>query len=344
MEDRPVRQGRGGRRAGGSRAWLGRLGAAALVLALLAASCGGRAEPGPGGSGPAPSPVGSGIVAIVASTDLYAGAPQRVSVGLVANDNRLVSYGTASFSFEYLGPVGEPGEPQPGPSATAVFVPTYGAEGPGGDRPRITDPSEARGVYEASGVTFDRAGVWQVRVLVDVEGEGRTSAVAAFPVAEEPALPAPGDPAPPTENLTLRSSGVPEAAIDSRAVTEGEIPDPELHRTTIAEAIRRGRPALVVFSTPVYCTSRFCGPVTDMVQDLAHRYADRAVFIHVEVWKDFEAQELNEAAVRWLRMPDGNLTEPWLFLIGPDGTILDRWSGLWSEGEVTAALEALPRG
>ncbi len=340
MRDRPDPQARGRRAA--PRALLGRLArSAVLALALLAAACGGAGS-GPASDG-APTQGPTGIVAIVASTDLYAGAPQRVSVGLVANDNRLVSYGTASFSFEYLGPIGQPGEPQPGPSATAVFVPTYGAEGPGGDRPRITDPSEARGVYEASGVTFDRAGIWQVRVAVDVEGEGPTSAVAAFPVAEESALPAPGEPAPRTENLTLASRGVPEAAIDSRAVTEGEIPDPELHRATIAEAIREGRPALVVFSTPVYCTSRFCGPVTDMVQDLADRYADRAVLIHVEVWKDFEAQELNEAAVRWLRMPDGNLTEPWLFLIGPDGTILDRWSGLWSEEEVAAALEALPR-
>jgi peroxiredoxin len=80
-----------------------------------------------------------------------------------------------------------------------------------------------------------------------------------------------------------------------------------------------------------------------MVQDLAHRYRDRAVFIHVEIWKDYEAQQLNDAATQWLRMPNGDLTEPWLFLIGPDGKILDRWNALWSEDEVAAALQALPR-
>jgi len=176
-----------------------------------------------------------------------------------------------------------------------------------------------------------------------VQGLGPQTAAASFAVADEPALPAPGDPAPATENLTLASEGVPEAAIDSRAVTEGKIPDPELHRATIAQAIAEHRPALVVFATPVYCVSQFCGPVTDMVQDLAHRYRGRAVFIHVEIWKDYEAQQLNDAAVEWLRMPNGDLTEPWLFLIGPDGRILDRWSSLWSEQEVAAALEALPR-
>lgn len=318
-----------------------------LAFALVAVACGGGATSGDTGS---PEPPASGptsqrsdIVAIVASVDLYVGVPQRVSVGLVTNDNRLVSYGTARFAFEYLGPPGQPGEPQPGPSATATFIPTYGTEVAGGDRPTITLPSEARGVYEASGVTFDRAGIWQVRVGVDLEAEGPTTALAAFEVASEPALPAPGDPAPRTENLTLASKGVPEAAIDSRVATEGKVPDPELHRSTIARAVEGGRPALVVFSTPVYCVSQFCGPVTDMVQDLAHRYADRAVFIHVEVWKDYEGQQLNDAAVEWLRMPNGDLTEPWLFLIGPDGRIVDRWNGLWSEREVAAALEALPR-
>lgn len=318
-----------------------RLAAALLALGLLAAACGS----GTGTTGPtAPtSPDRSRIVAIVASVDLYTGAPQRLTVGLVTNDERFVSYGTARFAFSYLGTAEQPQQPAPGPSARATFVPTYGSEGPGGDVPRVTLPSEARGVYQASGVTFDRAGFWRVDVEVDVEELGAQSATATFAVAEEPALPAPGDPAPATENLTLASKGVPEAAIDSRVVTEGKVPDPELHRWTIARAIAEGRPALVVFSTPVYCLSRFCGPVTDMVQDLAHRYRDRAVFIHVEVWKDYEAQQLNDAAAQWLRMPNGDLTEPWLFLIGPDGRIVDRWSSLWSEREVAAALEALPR-
>lgn len=319
-----------------------RAAAALLALGMLATACGGGTSGTTGPAG-ATAPDRSRIVAVVASVDLYTASPQRVAVGLVTNDNRLVSYGTATFAFSYLGTAEQPQQPAPGPSATATFVPTYGSEGPGGDAPRITLPSEARGVYEASGVTFDRAGFWRVEVRVDVEGVGPQTAAATFAVAEEPALPAPGDPAPATENLTLASEGVPEAAIDSRVVTEGEVPDPELHRSTIARAIAEHRPALVVFATPVYCVSQFCGPVTDMVQDLAHRYRDRAVFIHVEIWEDYEAQELNDAAVEWLRMPNGDLTEPWLFLIGPDGRIVDRWNALWSEREVAAALEALPR-
>jgi hypothetical protein len=79
-----------------------------------------------------------------------------------------------------------------------------------------------------------------------------------------------------------------------------------------------------------------------MVQDLARRYEDRAVFIHIEIWEDYETQTVNQAALDWLQRPSGEVTEPWLYLIGADGTILDRWSTLWSEAEVAAALEELP--
>ncbi|MGZ8604395.1 MAG: hypothetical protein ACXWX9_06510 [Actinomycetota bacterium] len=178
-------------------------------------------------------------------------------------------------------------------------------------------------------------------MTADIEGLGVRRSRATFPVLDDPAYPAPGEPALETENLTVDSTDAPIAAIDSRAVNEGEVPDPELHEWTIARAIEEGRPALVVFATPVFCASQFCGPVTDVVAGLADRYADRAVFIHVEIWRDFEGRVLNEAAADWL-FRDENLTEPWLYLIGADGTIVDRWATLFREDEVAARLEALP--
>jgi hypothetical protein len=78
-----------------------------------------------------------------------------------------------------------------------------------------------------------------------------------------------------------------------------------------------------------------------VVERLAARYDDRAVFIHVEIWRDFENQVINQAAADWL-LRDGDLTEPWVFLIGADGTVLDRWATLFREDEVAAELEALP--
>jgi hypothetical protein len=309
--------------------------ASVLALGLVAAACtsGGDLEP----TGPRP---GGQVSAQMASSDHYVGAPQRVAVGLVLPDRRLVSFGSVDVSFSYIGTAEEQVEPQPGPGAIAVYLPTPGtADGAGG--PAVTLPSEARGVYQAEDVTFDRAGFWQVDVTGEVEGLGALRAATVFAVLEEPRYQAPGDRALRTENLTVESDDAPPAAIDSRAASRGEVPDPELHEWTIAEAVRQGRPALVVFSTPVYCVSEFCGPVTEVIEDLAARYDDRAVFIHVEIYRDHRENTINQAAADWL-LRDGTLTEPWLYLIGADGTIVDRWATLWREDEVVAALEALP--
>ena len=308
---------------------------------LLAAACSSN------GDEPAPTSTGSSgqVAAIVASSDLYVGAPQRVAFGLVLADGNLVSFGSVDVAFSYVGTANAPTDPQPGPEATAAYIPTYGTPaGSGG--PAVTSPSEGRGVYQASDVTFDHAGFWQAEVTADVADLGSQVSTTTFEVAAEPGIPAPGDEAIPSENLTLDSKGVPESAIDSRAASEGAVPDPGLHEWTIARAIAEGRPALVVFATPVYCVSKFCGPVTNMVEELSQEYPDRAVYIHLEIWKDFGTTGadgvVNDAPLEWLVMPNGDLTEPWLYLIGADGTIVDRWSSMWSEDEVAAELEALP--
>ena len=98
----------------------------------------------------------------------------------------------------------------------------------------------------------------------------------------------------------------------------------------------------MVFATPVYCVSRFCGPVTDMVADLAKAYADRADFIHVEIYEDFEAGKVNQAAIDWLQTPEGDLREPWVFLIGADGRIAGSWDTMVTREEIEPLLEALP--
>jgi hypothetical protein len=212
-----------------------------------------------------------------------------------------------------------------------------------GPAPAFTDPGDARGVYQAD-VAFDEAGTWQVDATVDVPGEGTRTLSAAFVVSETHSLPAPGGKAQRTENLTIDSKGVPPAAIDSRALDGAPVPDPDLHRTTIADALGRHLPIVVLFSTPVFCVSLMCGPETDGLEDLAKRYPDRAVFIHVEIWRNHQKSVVNKAAADWVCCNEtGDLTEPWLFLIGPDGVIKDRWGPLFDPDEVAKELAELPR-
>jgi hypothetical protein len=312
-----------------------RLRAFVAAAALLMAACS-RGIERPSGVVQTP---GSGLVAQVASYELVAGEENRLIVGLLTEENRLVAGGEVEFGFTFLGDE-ETSVPEPAGDATAGFLPLPGQEGttfPG--RPTIVSPAEARGVYRAEAVTFDRPGFYEVEVRAAFGSGDVRTATAAFQVVAEPAYPAPGDRAPRTENLTL-GSDAPEEAIDSRAALEGRVPDRELHRTTIADAIRRGRPALAVFATPVYCISQFCGPVTDMVAGLATDYRGVAEFIHVEIWRDFQEQVVNRAAADWV-LRNEDLTEPWVFLIGSDGRILARWDNVATREEIEPWLERL---
>ena len=303
------------------------------MLLVACTSSGAKEQPTP--------PPASQMAAEVASVDLYTGTPQRVEVGLFLGDGRIVTFGTVSFAFAYTGTAANEVSPQPGPQATAGYIPTPGTPHGAGEPPTLSQPSDARGVYEAEDITFDRPGYWTVTVTADIVGAGRKTASTTFGVGAQPAYPAPGQHALSTQNLTMSSTGVPKAAIDSRYTISGKIPDPNLHEWTIAEALAQHRPILVVFATPVYCISRFCGPVTNAVEHLAQTFSDRAVFIHVEIWRDYTKQVVNQAAADWVYRGK-DLTEPWLFLIGSDGTILDRWNSLFDPAEVSAELAKLP--
>jgi hypothetical protein len=92
----------------------------------------------------------------------------------------------------------------------------------------------------------------------------------------------------------------------------------------------------------VYCVSRFCGPVTDMIEELARDYGDRAEFIHVEIWRDFQGQVVNRSAADWL-LRDNDLLEPWVYLIGADGRIAARWDNVATRQEIEPHLRRLPR-
>jgi hypothetical protein len=199
----------------------------------------------------------------------------------------------------------------------------------------LTDPSTARGVYELDG-SFDRPGIWQAQGSFQVDGS-KQSLSATFPVLVHPALPAPGERALKTDNLTMASKVNPEA-IDSRAQGGEPVPDPELHRDTIAGAIAAHRAALVLFATPVYCQSQFCGPSTDALVQIAKTGPKDADYIHVEIWKDFGAHVVNRAAADWV-FRNGDLTEPWLYLIAPNGMIVDRWGPLFDPTQVAAELD-----
>ena len=317
---------------------------ALLGLALVAAACTGGDEPEPS-EAPSSSPAGdaSTFSAQVASSDLAAGSAEPVQIGVFSSTAdagvQLLSFGDIDVAFTYLGADGGQ-QPAAGPTTSAGFVPAPGNDAAEGDGPTLTNPSDVAGVYVTPDVTFPEAGIWNASVTASVDGAAPVTLDAAFTVYPEHRIPAPGDEALATKNLTVDSKDAPPVAIDSRAQEGAEVPDPELHDTTIAAALKAQRPVLVQFATPVYCVSNFCGPTVEAQEELAAEYSEVAHFIHVEIWRDYDESIVNRAAADWL-LRDNDLTEPWMFLIDPDGTIVERWGPLFDMTEVRAALDRL---
>lgn len=308
------------------------------IVGLLAAALMGACAGEPEQQAPA-SPGVDELIVQAANYDLVAGEESRFIAGLLTADQRFVSFGEVDVRFSYLGTAEEPVDEE-GPQASARFLAIEGNEDHAEDGPESTTAMEGRGVYAAD-VTFDRPGFWSAEVRAEM-ADGIGSGTANFEVFDENRYPAVGENAPLTDNLTVDTDDAPRAAIDSRARDGERIPDPRLHQMTIAESIRAREPALVVFATPVYCVSRFCGPVTDMAADLEKEYGDRVNVIHVEVWRNFQGGVVNKGAAEWIYRDD-DLTEPWVYFVDAKGRIAARWDNVATRAEIEPWLKELPR-
>lgn len=312
---------------------------AGVLVAVIIAAC---STSGPGDEAPISADGGDPDLAVaVASFDVHVGDDQRLMAGLYTPEREVVAFGEVSFQLGHVAPESD-GEVALAPPVQADWLPVPGMEPQGsGDDPRLLTGEPGAGVYQAR-VDLDEPGRWVLRVSAQIDGELRTGQ-ALFEVLDVPQVPGVGDPAPREPNLTIadaESGEVPPEAVDSRAIGSGEFVDPHLHTTVITEAIDAGRPVVVAVTTPVFCQSQFCGPLTDVIAQMATEYDHAADFVHIEVWHDFDAQQLTDAAAAWIQTERGG-NEPWVFLVGGDGTISARWDNVLDVAELEAALRAL---
>ncbi len=200
---------------------------------------------------------------------------------------------------------------------------------PDGRRHVHSEQTDVRGIYVTQ-VTFGQAGTWGLEVVA----KQRDGAVAvsrfAVEVRDTPQAPAIGSPAPRSRNLIVSDVS------DVRQIDTSDPPDPRLHRVRIADAIAQGKPQVIVFATPKFCTSRLCGPVVDIVRTLLPTYSDRVVFTHQEIWQDASAQQLFSTVEEW-NLP----SEPWIFVVDGKGVVRAKFEGLTTARELEAALKQL---
>jgi hypothetical protein len=137
----------------------------------------------------------------------------------------------------------------------------------------------------------------------------------------------------------------PDIATDTLASTHGSVPlvttrsPPEnMHSVSLNQVLGK-RPVALLFSTPEFCTSRVCGPVTDIMVSLQHEFGNRITFIHQEVYADNNPSKGLRAQMHAFHLE----TEPWLFVINRHGVITSRMQGAFGVNEARAALESALR-
>jgi len=109
--------------------------------------------------------------------------------------------------------------------------------------------------------------------------------------------------------------------------------------------VTSGKPTVVVFASPSFCTSQICGPTKDIVDDLYGAYGTQAHFVHVEPY-DIEMARAGESLTPVPLLTDdwGLNSEPWVFVVDAQGIITAKFDGIASYEEMEAALVGVIRG
>jgi len=207
-------------------------------------------------------------------------------------------------------------------AATGPLTATYRADGLPADK----------GFYETP-VTIPTDGTWLA--VVEAQRNGRTDFGAGqFQVGRQTAMPKPGDHAVIVPTPTYK---------DHRGVNPICTANPQcsMHAISLDDALKNGKPTVLIISTPKFCTSALCGPETEVVQSVSKGFAGHINFIHVEVYKDAKAttiqrQLTSPAATAWHLDQ-----EPAIYYIDKSGIIQSRTIGPADKAEVQAAATAL---
>ena len=286
----------------------------ATVAVPLLAAC----RSGDDGPGPQPSPSGPVALQDVGGTaapdleildaeaELLQGA-SRYAFGLAGPDGPL----TGARATVHLGL-----DPTKPPTATVPAV-------------ELTDAGlENRGLYVAQ-LPLPKAGQYYVAIVADTT-KGKLAGGVQLAVKATSKSPAPGDKAPLVKTPTTANpmNAAPLCSRKPKACT--------MHDLSLDQALRNGKPTVVVFAAPAFCQTELCGPDVEIVQTAAKMYGAKANFVHVEAFVNASNPSDGKLAppLRSFKFD----TEPWLYVIDKKGVVSDRISGAFAASELEQRL------
>ncbi len=300
----------------------------ASLLVLLAAGCGDSSATTVQGT-PAS---GSGEVAkvVIASSEMVVGEDRFVLGLLDTKSGQPINY-VPEVSIQFF-KVNSDGTA----TKTGDATPVYRSE------------NLPAGVY-VSRTIFKEAGKWGAIVTIKPQGKDAYPQKLEFDVVAHGSVPLVGDMAPASRNQTVHDPDVGSIG----EICSAQPPD-DMHDMTIADAVKSGKPTVILIAAPGFCPSFTCGPDLEMVQKLKQKYGSKANFIHVEAPNTIQnhthtgpvdpnhnqqeghhgvAKPQVQTAQEW-----GLKSEPWLFFVDKDGKIADRFEGGLTYDEVEPRL------
>lgn len=191
------------------------------------------------------------------------------------------------------------------------------------------------GVFTTTG-TYDSAGIWDFTATITNPDGSKTTASATRLVKDVASTPAVGSPAPVVATKT--GSTLEELLL----ITSDANPIPEMYAVSLDDALADGKPVVVTFSTPAWCTTQTCGPQVSTVDEVRKNHVDEAAFIHVELFDN--PDEMRESGDPQLgteapAIGPWNLpSEPWTFVIDGDGLISAKFEAYTTADELEEAL------
>ena len=251
--------------------------------------------------------------AILVPSELVLG-PNRFAVGLMDPQGALIDDATVHFHYYDLSDRENP------------FVESEA------NARKITSPDSLTTIY-AHDRDFVRTGLYGLEIEARRADGSILKQRIGFEVADDTETIGPGEKAPLVNTATLSDVGG-----DARLLTSAANPDPALHQISLAQALNNDQPTLLLLATPSFCQTRFCGPAYELVSEIAPAYEERLNFVYAEVFSGLPDPASNGFAPSRVMTDFGLESEPWVFLIDEEGTVVYRLEGLFTVEEIEQQL------
>jgi hypothetical protein len=263
----------------------------------------------------------NGTATLGAATGQYTPGVQRLAFAVSDKAQRLIYAPTAVYLAS--SPTSPASGPYLAPADPVGVEPQYSSAEDSG-------PGELKAIYSTD-IPLPRSGIFYLLALTRAGGKLIGSTGEAVVAVSTP-IPAVGQRPPAIATDTLASVHGNVSLLTTR------MPPENMHSVSFNQVLGK-QPLALLFSTPQLCTSRVCGPVTDIMVQLQHEFGDRIAFIHQEVYVDNMPSRGLRPQLRAFHLQ----SEPWLFTVNRHGVVAARLEGAFGTGEARQALEAALR-